>query len=1435
MTPPNASQELPLVRDPVEELAEVFLERYRRGERPPLSDFIARAPEHGDEIRELFPALILMEQAGPGALAFESAAVCQLERLGDYRLIREVGRGGMGIVYEAEQEALGRHVALKILPVSAMTGARSLVRFRREARSAARLHHTNIVPVFDIGEREGIHYYAMQFIQGRGLDEVIAELRRLRQLPDSPLTPRTSETSPCRASCLAEGLQSGRFQGEELVAEGTMPTTPTAAPVSSRVEPGVKVSANSRPSSADSSDFSNKSEYEFYRSVARVGLQVAEALAYAHVQRVLHRDIKPSNLLLDAAGCAWVTDFGLAKEEGDELTRTGDVVGTLRYMAPERLNGTSEARSDIYGLGVTLYELLTLQPTFPQSDRASLINHIARHEPVAPRQIDPRVPRDLETIIFKAIAKEPARRYACAADMAEDLRRFLMDRPIRARRASQLERTWRWCRRNPGWASTVATALALLVFIAIGGSVLSLYLRQALHDARAADEEKTEKLWQSHLQRARALRSSGREGQRFEALKAIREAAKIKVTPELRDEAVAALVLPDVEIAREWEMSSDASASVFTYDAKLERYARINKEGAVTICRLTAGGEEVIGRIAPQGEGRCWGLWMSPDGRFLAYAHGGPRENAASSVRIFRLDSPTPVFQFEDRQGMTEQALNFHEDGRHLAIGHQDQSISIYDLEKPESITHLQIPQMLSGLAFNPRELTLAVACRNCLYLFDIITGKELPRLQEATRSRAWSFGLAWRADGRVLAAVAADKTIRLWDVQTAQELVSPMEAHASEGIVLAFNQTGDRLLSSGWDGLTCLWDAIGGRLMLTMSGERGSRFARTRAANSIGADSLIGMEQDGKKMRLWRLADGRELLRICRPKAEHAGELSAPILDADGRILAAASRDMLVFFDAQSGKELAAQSVGRGVHEVPRTFDRAGGWLTSGTKGALFWPQTVDPEQPGKIRVGPPRPIADAIDSGSDASPDGRLRIIPQRQHALLLDEQHPKRRLILKRQTDVRNAAVSPDGRWAATFSWWSDGRSNCAGIWEVATGKYITDLAVEPEAGGYFSPDSRWLTTYARNRGIQLWKTGDWQPGMQFAMARGACWNPANSLLAVTDTLGAIRLIDPENGRKLFELTGPSATWYSPACFSADGARLIATAGDRTGLVVWDLRLIRRQLQELGMDWDLPELPANPELARSQEPLTVQIDPGFLRQPLFADDWQALAVLSVAIATQPFCGEAYLHRGMAYGRLQKHASAIADYQSFLMLSSGNDLRRPEVYLRIAANYESLRDTNHVLETLAQVVDAPLELIPWPGNFTRMCNDAAWEQVKPSNATITPLVISLLDRAVEITPLSSDYLNTYGVAMYRMGRFAEAVRFLDKSLELRERPNPFDLYFLAMSHARLGQRAKALACFEQATNLVQAEPNIAKKLIEELRAFRIEAEQTLGIVPVK
>jgi hypothetical protein len=223
-------------RNPVEELAEAFLERYRRGERPSLSEYTQAHPEFADEIRELFPALVMMEEAGPreadraGSCGRVTADGQELRRLGDYRIIRQVGRGGMGVVYEAEQEALGRHVALKVLPFESAVDPIRLERFRREARAVARLHHTNIVPVFDVGAHQGLHYYAMQFIQGQSLDEVLAEVKRLRADRVKGTTP---SSAPPLAGELASGMLTGQFQAEsspEAITGAVLPEEPAALP-----------------------------------------------------------------------------------------------------------------------------------------------------------------------------------------------------------------------------------------------------------------------------------------------------------------------------------------------------------------------------------------------------------------------------------------------------------------------------------------------------------------------------------------------------------------------------------------------------------------------------------------------------------------------------------------------------------------------------------------------------------------------------------------------------------------------------------------------------------------------------------------------------------------------------------------------------------------------------------------------------------------------------------------------------------------------------------------------------------------------------------------------------------------------------------------------------------------------------------------------------
>ena len=312
----------------------------------------------------------------------------------------------------------------------------------------------------------------------------------------------------------------------------------------------------------DPSGLGDQSTLAYSRSVARVGVQVAEALAYSHQQGILHRDIKPANLLLDTQGTVWVSDFGLVKEQGtEELTTQGDFVGTLRYMAPERFLGRSDPRSDVYGLGLTLYEMLTLRPAFAASDRARLVERVQHEEPPRPRKLDPHIPRDLETIVLKAIAKEPGRRYATATAMAEDLRRFLADRPVEARRAATWERVWRWVRRNPGLAVSTASAAVLLVVIAVGSVAWPPGWarncggrRDAQRAERDAKKDALDKLWRSHLARAQAGRFSRRPGQRLDSLAALEEAARIarevgvpaEGMDELRNEAIACLALPDL-------------------------------------------------------------------------------------------------------------------------------------------------------------------------------------------------------------------------------------------------------------------------------------------------------------------------------------------------------------------------------------------------------------------------------------------------------------------------------------------------------------------------------------------------------------------------------------------------------------------------------------------------------------------------------------------------------------------------------------------------------------------------------------------------------------------------------------------------------------------------------------------------------------------------
>jgi serine/threonine protein kinase/tetratricopeptide (TPR) repeat protein len=497
----------------LDELAEAFVERYRRGEPPAIAEYVREHPDLAEQIEELFPALVMMEQVEGelrnAARKAPSAVAPPLTQLGDFRIIREVGRGGMGVVYEAEQVSLGRRVALKVLPKQFLADSKHRKRFEREARAAGRLHHTNIVPVYGVGEQDGLHYYVMQFIDGLALDEVLVELKRLReesaaakQMKTGGKTPEAVEpTLSVAAGEIAQSLVSGRFERailleQESASENSSDAPPEAPPpeapetaIGRRSETLHGSGAFALPGQS-ATDSKIQSRNVYWQSVARIGVQAAEALQYAHDQGIIHRDVKPGNLLLDTRGCVWVTDFGLAKAADQQnLTHTGEVLGTLRYMAPEQFDGKADGCSDVYSLGLTLYELLSLQPVFAEEDRRKLMKQVTTGIPVRLRTLDPQIPRDLETIVHKAIEREPSHRYPNACDLAADLSRYLKHEPIRARWASPATRFSRWCKRNPSVAALAGIVATLLVLATIGSSVAAVRLERVADERTAALDE----------------------------------------------------------------------------------------------------------------------------------------------------------------------------------------------------------------------------------------------------------------------------------------------------------------------------------------------------------------------------------------------------------------------------------------------------------------------------------------------------------------------------------------------------------------------------------------------------------------------------------------------------------------------------------------------------------------------------------------------------------------------------------------------------------------------------------------------------------------------------------------------------------------------------------------------------------------------------------
>jgi WD40 repeat protein/tetratricopeptide (TPR) repeat protein/tRNA A-37 threonylcarbamoyl transferase component Bud32 len=1288
------------------------------------------------------PDLAPAATAGPAAVA-------------GYEIRGELGRGGMGVVYQARQTKLNRRVALKMILSGGHAGEADLVRFRTEAEAIARLQHPNIVQIYEVGEQNGLPYFSLEFCGGGSLE---------KKLAGTPLPPR-------EAAALVETL--------------------------------------------------------------------ARAMHAAHEQGVIHRDLKPANVLLARDGTLKITDFGLAKKLDEaSQTGTGAVMGTPSYMAPEQAGGRSQQIGplcDVYALGAILYECLTGRPPFKAATSLDTILQVISDEPVPPRQLQPRTPRDLETICLKCLRKDPKKRYASAKALAGDLRRFQAGEPIKARPVGRLERAAKWVRRNPAAATLVAT---LLVGTAVA-TLLAIWARQktaeALEQKGRADEQVGVAKANARLANDRAYTSNLRLVQRAW------EENQIDLVHELlegqRPEKTGGEDLRNFEWHYWWRASHSELHTIpahtgvsgvtsvvndvaFSPDGRRLASCGGYKPGEVKVWDTVTG--EVVLTLRGHADS-VEGVAFSPDGRRLA-SSGGKLAPKQGEVKVWDAVTGKEMLTLGGHTGLVRSAA-FSPDGRRLASASEDGTVKVWDTATGQEERTLRVSNIVRRVAFSPDGRRLAAVGMTTVKVWDAVTGQE-----ERTVGGplvALVMDARFHPDGRCLAFGAALEGgnisgVKVWDAATGQVLLT-LKEHSSPVTRVIFSPDGRRLASASDDGTVRVRDAATGQEYVTLHGDLGGGRALAfspdgRRLASGGTLQMPGQRAVGE-VKVWDVSTGQEGLTL----RGHTNFVQGVAFSPDGRLASAGDGTVRVW-DPATGRETLTLHGDLG----------SGGEVAFSPDGRRLASCGGEIGQPGEVKVWDAATgnVVHTLRGHTGEvlsvafSPDGsRLASLGGKRYrsgeVKVWDAANGQEIFSLPVLISHRHGmAFSPDGQHLASAT------ANGLKVWDVATRREVLTLKDTSLIDGVaFSPDRRRLAGASFDDTVQVWDAatgnvvhtlrGHTQPVL------GVAFSPDSRRLASCGGAGIskpgeVKVWDAASGQELLTLHGHTEA-VNRVAFSPDGRRLASASNDRT-VKVWDAteetpearqaRLARCDKPDPG--WHLQEAEA---ADGAKQEYAVQFHLKYLAgaegeaPPFYArrgrlylrlgQGDKAVADFSRAIEKVPEDVGAWRDRASAYAVLGQWDKAEADLSRAVELAPENwrECNRLARVRLAAGNADGYRAACATLLQRLEKITNPFE-----------AQDIVWTlALAPGAVADAAQPLRLIEKALATLPKNDLYLGRLGAASYRAGKYDAAVQRLNEAIAAPgQRGQAVDWLFLAMAQHRLGRHDEAEKALARALSLM-------------------------------